>query len=63
MSFGMGLGDFIEVLKLANAVRQKWVDAPGEYASIREQYVVTPLVKSCELRNGDTYGVQDQDCQ
>lgn len=63
MRFGIGLGHFLEVLKLANAVRQKWVDAPAEYASIREQYVVVSLLKSLELGKLDTYDVQDQDCQ
>lgn len=37
MGFGFGVGDVLAVLALANAVRQKWVDAPAEYASIREQ--------------------------
>jgi hypothetical protein len=39
MSFGFGIGDFLSVLDLANKVRQSWVDAPGEYASIRNEYV------------------------
>lgn len=37
MSFGFGVGDFLAVLELANKVRQKWNDAPDEYATMKDE--------------------------
>ncbi|RDW65706.1 ankyrin repeat domain-containing protein [Aspergillus mulundensis] len=36
MSFGFGVGDFIAVSKLANAVRKQFNDAPGQLQVIRD---------------------------
>ncbi|PGG96211.1 hypothetical protein AJ79_09680 [Helicocarpus griseus UAMH5409] len=37
MSFGFGIGDFITVLTLANALRERFKDAPGQYTAISDE--------------------------
>lgn len=34
MSFGIGIGDILAVLNLADRLRKEWLDAPDEYNSI-----------------------------
>jgi hypothetical protein len=35
MSFGFGVGDFITVLQLANAIRGRFDDAPEQFRAIQ----------------------------
>ena len=37
MSFGYSVGDFITLLRLANAVRKRFVDAPGQFKAVSEE--------------------------
>ncbi|KAL3459526.1 ankyrin repeat-containing domain protein [Aspergillus heterothallicus] len=37
MSFGFGIGDFITVLTLANALRERFKDAPRQYTAISDE--------------------------
>jgi hypothetical protein len=34
MSFGLGIGDFITVLQLADDVRKRFLDAPDQFKAI-----------------------------
>ncbi len=38
MSFGYSVGDFIAVLRLANEVRKRFVDAPVQFKTISEEW-------------------------
>lgn len=40
MSFGFGIGDFITVLRLANDLRQRFVDAPVQFKEISEEWAI-----------------------
>ena len=44
MSFGYSVGDFITVLRLANEVRKRFVDAPDQFKAISEEWVVQQKV-------------------
>jgi hypothetical protein len=37
MSFGFGVGDFIQVLGLAKEVRARFVDAPDQFKAISDE--------------------------
>jgi hypothetical protein len=37
MSFGFSIGDFIDVLQLANDIRKQFVDAPSQFKAISEE--------------------------
>jgi hypothetical protein len=43
MSFGLGVGDFIAVLQLANTIRGRFDDAPEQFKAISNELLVTPL--------------------
>lgn len=42
MSFGFGVGDFLAVIKLAEALRSRFAGAPEQYKSIATEMV--PIV-------------------
>lgn len=37
MSFGYSIGDFIAVLKLANDVKKRFINAPGHFKALSEE--------------------------
>ena len=37
MSFGFSVGDFIAILKLANNIRERFVDAPEQFKAISDE--------------------------
>ncbi|KAL1599552.1 hypothetical protein SLS60_007355 [Paraconiothyrium brasiliense] len=37
MSFGFGIGDLVAVVKLADKIRERFVDAPSEYKNVRDE--------------------------
>jgi hypothetical protein len=37
MSFGFSVGDFVTVLQLAKQIRQRFIDAPGQFKAISEE--------------------------
>jgi hypothetical protein len=37
MAFGFSIGDFITVLQLANEIRERFIDAPGQFKAISEE--------------------------
>jgi hypothetical protein len=39
MSFGFSVGDFIAAIQLANDIRKEFVDAPGQFKAISDEYV------------------------
>jgi hypothetical protein len=39
MSFGVGVGDFLAVTKLANKIRKDFVGAPSQFDEISDAYV------------------------
>jgi hypothetical protein len=43
MSFGYSVGDFITVLRLANKIRERLVDASEQFEAISDE-LVTPVV-------------------
>jgi len=40
MSFGFSVGDFIAAIELANRIRKKFIDAPGQFKDISEEYEI-----------------------
>jgi hypothetical protein len=38
MSFGFSVGDFIEVIELAKKIRKEFIDAPGQFKDISDEY-------------------------
>jgi hypothetical protein len=40
MSFGFGVGDFINVVTLAKKIRREFVSAPSQFENILDEYVV-----------------------
>jgi hypothetical protein len=40
MSFGVGVGDIIKALELANEIRSRFVDAPEQFKAISNELVV-----------------------
>ncbi len=40
MSFGIGIGDFVAVIDLANKTRKKFVGAPSQLKNISDEYVI-----------------------
>ena len=41
MSFGVGVGDFISVITLANKIRKEFIGAPSQFNNISDEYVAT----------------------
>ena len=37
MSFGFSVGDFVTILKLANNIRERFVDAPEQFKAISDE--------------------------
>lgn len=44
MSFGFGIGDFLAVLRLANDLKDRFVQAPKEYKGIYQESVIGLLI-------------------
>jgi hypothetical protein len=40
MSFGISVSDFIAVIELANKIRKDFVDAPGQFKAISDEYAI-----------------------
>jgi hypothetical protein len=38
MSFGFSVGDFIASIELANKIRKEFIDAPGQFKDISDEY-------------------------
>lgn len=38
MSFGFSVGDFIAVINLVAKIRKEFVDAPGQFKDISDEY-------------------------
>ena len=38
MSFGFSVGDFIAAIELANKIRKEFVDAPGQFKAVSDEY-------------------------
>jgi hypothetical protein len=45
MSFGFSVGDFIAAIELANKIRKEFVDAPGQFKAISDEYAVLATFK------------------
>ncbi|KAJ4354490.1 uncharacterized protein N0V89_006227 [Didymosphaeria variabile] len=43
MSFGFGIGDLVAVVKLADKIRERFVDAPSDYKSVRDDVTVDEI--------------------
>jgi hypothetical protein len=37
MNFGYSVGDFITILQQANKIRERFVDAPGQFKAISDE--------------------------
>jgi hypothetical protein len=44
MSFGFSVGDFLAVLELAKKIRREFIDAPGQFNDISDEYVRSTLI-------------------
>jgi len=40
MSFGFRVGDFIAAIELANKIRKEFIDAPGQFKDISDEYEI-----------------------
>jgi hypothetical protein len=40
MSFGFSVGDFFAVIELANKIRKEFIDAPGQFKDISDEYEI-----------------------
>jgi hypothetical protein len=40
MSFGFSVGDFIAVIELAKRIRKEFIDAPGQFKDISDEYEI-----------------------
>jgi hypothetical protein len=40
MSFGFGVGDFIAAIELTNKIRKEFIDAPGQFEDISDEYEI-----------------------
>jgi hypothetical protein len=43
MSFGFSVGDFIAAIELANKIRKEFVDAPGQFKAISDEYALLAI--------------------
>lgn len=39
MSFGVGVGDLLAIISLANKIRKDFLGAPADFKSITDEYV------------------------
>lgn len=44
MSFGIGVGDILAVIKLATKVRKEFAGAPDQFKAITDEWVLTFLI-------------------
>jgi hypothetical protein len=40
MSFGFSIGDFIAVYELASKIRKQFVDSPGQFKAISDEWAI-----------------------
>jgi hypothetical protein len=40
VSFGFSVGDFIAAIELANKIRKDFIDAPGQFKDISDEYKI-----------------------
>jgi hypothetical protein len=40
MSFGFSIGDFIAAIELTNRIRKEFIDAPGQFKNISDEYEI-----------------------
>jgi hypothetical protein len=40
MNFGFSVGDFIAAIELANKIRKEFIDAPGQFKDISDEYEI-----------------------
>jgi hypothetical protein len=38
MSFGFSVGDFIAAIELVNKIRKEFVDTPGQFKAVSDEY-------------------------